>query len=138
MKLNELIDRRSELLAELFLQDLGPKFVARPSTDFGFDFFVGFSNSHGGVNLVTVEVKSRQTTEPTQQLRASTYNLLANSNVPGLVLVIDVKSNRVLYHLVPPARGVLRKQNVTVPLIEVDDAQREYLKRLFSSDEGAP
>lgn len=137
MKLDELIGRRSELLAELFLQDLGPKFVARPSTDFGFDFFVGFQNSRGGVNLVTVEVKSKQTTEPTQQLKASTYNLLANSNVPGLVLVIDVKSNKVLYHLVPPA-GVVKRQSVTVPLIEVDDAQREYLKRLFSSEEGAP
>ena len=46
----QVISRRGELLAELFLQDLHPSFVAKPTADFGYDFFVGFPNTHGGIN----------------------------------------------------------------------------------------
>jgi hypothetical protein len=132
MKLDELIGRRSELIAELFLQDLGPKFVAKTPDDFGFDFIVGFTNRRGGVNVIAVEVKTRQTTLPRQQMKAASYGLLANSNVPGLLLVIDVKSNTVLYHLADPGRAA-SSVNVSVPLIEVDEAQRSKLKLLFAS-----
>jgi hypothetical protein len=52
----ELLRRRGELLAELFLQEMGAEFVARPTTDLGYDFFVGFNNSDGGVNVAAVEV----------------------------------------------------------------------------------
>ncbi len=138
MKLDELMGRRSELLAELFLQDLNPRFVAKAPDDFGFDFIVGFSNRHGGVNVIAVEVKTRQTTMLRQQLRAGSYDLLANSNVPGLLLVIDVKNNTVLYHLIEPGRGRSSKSNVSVTLVEVDDAERSKLKMLFASNEGAP
>jgi len=52
-----LIGRRSELMAELFLQELNPKFLARPTEDFGFDFLVTFKNPKGGLNTYGVEVK---------------------------------------------------------------------------------
>jgi hypothetical protein len=136
MKLDELMGRRSELIAELFLQDLGPKFLAKAPDDFGFDFIVGFTNRRGGINVIAVEVKTRQATLPRQQMKATSYGLLANSNVPGLLLVIDVKSNTVLYHLADPGHAA-SSVNVSVPLIEADEAQRSKLKLLFASYGGA-
>ena len=56
-----MIARRAELLAELFLQELQPLFVAQSTGESGYDFFVGFRNPKGGVNNILVEVKS---TEP--------------------------------------------------------------------------
>jgi hypothetical protein len=138
MKLDEIMGRRSELMAELFLQDLGPRFVAKAPDEFGFDFIVGFTNSRGGVNVIAVEVKTRQTPLARQQMKAKSYDLLANSNVPGLLLVIDVKNNTVLYHLAEPGRTASSTLSVSLPLIEVDEVQRSKLKRLFASDEGAP
>lgn len=138
MKLDELMGRRSELMAELFLQDLGPRFVAKAPNDFGFDFIVGFTNRRGGVNVIAVEVKTKQTSLPRLQMNAKSYDLLANSNVPGLLLVIDVKSNTVLYHFAVPRSTALPSLNVSLPLIEVDEMQRSKLKSLFASDEGAP
>jgi hypothetical protein len=138
MKLDELMGRRSELMAELFLQDLGPRFVAKAPNDFGFDFIVGFTNRRGGVNVIAVEVKTKQTTLPRQQMKAKSYDLLANSNVPGLLLVIDVKSNTVLYHLAVPRRTASSSIIISLPLIEVDETQRSKLKILFASDESAP
>ncbi len=43
-----MFGRRGELITELFLQDLNPSFVAKPSSDFGYDFYVGFQNANGG------------------------------------------------------------------------------------------
>lgn len=134
----ELIERRAALLAQLFLEDLQPKFVAKAPQYFGLDFIVGFDNSRGGVNLVAIEVKSTERMHTRFQLSRKTLDLLGNSNVPGMFLVIDVKSNTVLYYLAPPGRANAELITVTVPLIEVDEKQRVYLRKLFSSDEGAP
>ncbi len=62
------VERRGELLAELFLQDLNPEFVARATGDVGYDFLVGFRNSRGGVNNISGVVK---TTERLVQNRTS-------------------------------------------------------------------
>jgi len=59
-----IIGRRGELIAELFLQDLNPSFVAKPTTDFGYDFFVGFPNSDGGINNYAVQVKATERPVP--------------------------------------------------------------------------
>ncbi|MFG6464025.1 hypothetical protein ACG04Q_20805 [Roseateles sp. DXS20W] len=134
----ELVSRRAELLAQLFLEDLGPKFLSKAPADFGFDFVVGFSNSRGGVNLIAVEVKAGERIQKRIQMKRSAYQLLGHSNVPGLVLVIDVKSNTVLYNLVHPVRPSTAGLMVSLQLVEANDERRDYLRRLFSSDEGAP
>ena len=94
----ENIGRRGELMAELFMEDLGPTFVARTTVDFGYDLFVGFMNSKGGVNITGVQVKA------TERIVTSYYVIdsrlfarLAYSNIPGLLLVADVKQNRLFY-----------------------------------------
>jgi hypothetical protein len=87
-------------MAELFLEDLELAFVARTpvASDFGYDFFVGSPNSKGGINLTAVEVKA------TERVVSSYYVIdsrlfarLAYSNIPGLLLVADVKQNRLFY-----------------------------------------
>ena len=55
-----LVARRGELMAELFLQELEPAFVAQPVTDFAYDFFIGFSKPDGGINTYAVEVKATE------------------------------------------------------------------------------
>ena len=131
----QYVARRAELIVELFLHDLGARIVTGPDcADLGYDFLIGFKNAEGGVNLSAVEVKA--TEKPVSHsypLPRKWYALLAYSNVPSLLLVVDVKKNR-LYHAWPnpdyPTKhegsGVIR-----VPVAEVDDAtKREIRKRL--------
>jgi hypothetical protein len=123
----ELIARRAELLAELFLQDLEPEFVARPTEDFGYDFFAGFRNPRGGVNIVAIEVKSIE--RPTSgfiKIKRTAYTRWVNSNIPVLVLVVNVKEND--YHVAWPDPEVLKQDQesnvVKVPLTKIDDKSR--------------
>jgi hypothetical protein len=45
----QIVARGAELLAELFLQDLGAKLISGPASDADYDFIGGFPNSEGGV-----------------------------------------------------------------------------------------
>jgi len=83
-------------LAELFLQELKPKFLTRPTHDLGFDFLVGFTNSRGGVNTFVVEVKStEQSVLSFFAIDRGLYSRMVNSNVPAFLLIVDVKSNKI-------------------------------------------
>jgi hypothetical protein len=132
----ELIARRGELLAELFLQDLQPEFVARPVEEFGYDFFAGFSNPRGGVNVVAVEVKS--TEQPSNHflvIPKAKYARWANSNIPVLLHVVDVKAND--YFFAWPDPEMLdqhpRSTNVKVPLTALDDHSRGKLRNQLTA-----
>src|ERR1035438_171961 len=93
-----LVGRRSELMAELFLQELEPKFLTRPTLDLGFDFLVGFENQGGGVNTFAVEVKGTENSISSSfSLDKRSYRRLVNSNVPGFLLAVDVKQNKLFY-----------------------------------------
>ncbi len=126
--------RRAELLAELFLQELEPRFVAQATvSDFLYDFFVGFQNPRGGMNTFAVEVKS--TERPVNgefKIPAKVHNLLANSNIPVLLLVIDVKENQ-LYYAWPCDHPDVSSLNETIdiPVIHVDpETKRELIDRM--------
>src|SRR4051812_29344144 len=88
--------RRAELMAELFLQDLGPKLLSRSTMpNAGYDLLAGFPNSAGGINHVAVEVKATERPPGTRfQLPRGTFTQLANLNIPSLLLVADVKQNQ--------------------------------------------
>ena len=94
-----LAGRRGEIMAELFFQELDPLFVSRPTTeDIGYDLLVGFRNEKAGINTIAVEVKStEQLLEPRFSIQRSAFNRLVHSNVPALLLVADVKQNRLYY-----------------------------------------
>jgi hypothetical protein len=127
----DFVARRGELMAELFLQDLGLDFVARPTGDFGYDFFAGISNAKGGINNIAVEVKAtdhvvgNRYSIPRQQ-----YDRWANSNIPVLLLVVDVKENKFYYDWPSPAESALARnsQMVRVHLTEVDDQVKSALR----------
>jgi hypothetical protein len=131
---NHDVDRRGELLAELFLQDLGPEFLARPTFDFGYDLLMGFRNSRGGLNNVAVVVKA---TERPVQARYTVsrrdFERWANSNIPVLLLVVDVKNNR-LFHTWPTpdiARDTGGSGTISIRLTEIDESMKETLRRQF-------
>lgn len=131
----ELIGRRGELMAELFLQELNPFFLARnTSAGFGVDFFIGFQNQKGGLNLVAIEVKA--TERPVKgryQLSRHTYDLLANSNIPGLLLVVDVKENRLFYREIGPIEVDAEQRLITVEVTEANETNRQSLTERLSS-----
>jgi len=129
----EFVGRRGELMAELFLQNLEPFYLARNngSKDIGIDFLVGFLNSEGGLNLIAVEVKA--TEQPTKRLQISkrTHKLLASSNVPGILLIVDVKENRYFYHAPSKVEDESGKNFVTVDLVDVTHMPQELLLKLI-------
>jgi hypothetical protein len=131
--------RRAELLAEVFFEELKPEFVARPPTpDVGYDLLVGFRNEKSGINTFAVEVKStEEPVGPRFPLPRTTFDRLAHSNVPAILLVVDVKRNQ-LYYAWLLANGEKRgTPTVSVPLTELTDATKPVLLRRLQSANGA-
>jgi hypothetical protein len=126
---SQFIARRGDLMAELFLQELGAQFVSRPTTqDVGYDLLVGFLNKKGGTNTFAVQVASTERPPGTRfQLPRRTFDRFANSNIPGLLLVADVKHNRMYYAWLTSGElaGSVR---VSVPLIELDEETNNDLR----------
>jgi hypothetical protein len=130
-----LVARRGELMAELFLQDLEPLSVARPPHDFGYDFLVVFKNSKGGMNTFGVEVKATEKPVPSRfVIDKQTYGYLVNSTIPGLLLVADVKRNKLFYAWPPQLdAGHNGSRSIDVPLVQIDSETRAELhKRLVA------
>ncbi|MGB9030987.1 MAG: DUF4365 domain-containing protein [Acidobacteriaceae bacterium] len=130
MTLVSQIGQRSELLAQLFLQDLKPEILSRPSEDVGFDFLVGFKNSAGGLNMFGIEVKG--TEHPPAgffPLDRRTFLRLAESNVPACLLVADVKQNRLFYSWIGRVAPPVSRRQVSVPVTEINDKTKADLRR---------
>jgi hypothetical protein len=124
-------------MAELFFQELDPVFISRPTTDVGYDLLVGFLNEKGGVNSFAVDVKGTERPPGKRfQLSRRTFDRIANSNIPGLLLVVDVKHNGMYYAWITPKNLNGSGSNVMVPLIEINDATSKELKRELKSFEG--
>lgn len=132
----DYVVRRSELMAELFLQELKPTFLSRPTRDIGLDFLIGFHNARGGINTFGVEVKgTQQPVSSSFALDERSYRRLANSNVPVCLLVVDAKQNRMFYAW--PQRDSDGPRNGTskvhVPVTEIDEKTRtEFLNQMAS------
>lgn len=117
------LGRRGELLAEIFLQGLEPTFLNRPTHDVGYDFFVGFKNSEGGLNTYGVEVKATERAVSSSfVITTHTYRRLISSNFPGLLLVVQVKQNVLFYALPQSDCNVISgNKTVTVPVTEINE-----------------
>ena len=135
----EIVARRAELLAELFLQDLGATFVSDPRSATGYDFIVAFPNGKGGTNFSAIEIKA--TDHPIGHfypVDKKWYTRLAHSNVPSLLLVVDAKQN-LLYHAWLGEGGVKKSNSdartVHVPVVPIDDAVKQQIReRLVGAD----
>ncbi|NET58892.1 MAG: DUF4365 domain-containing protein [Symploca sp. SIO2E6] len=129
----QMVGHRGELMIELFLQDLEPGFVAQSTSDFGYDFFVGFTNADGGINTSAVVAKA--TEQPVSDrycLPKNIYAQLAYSNIPVLLLVANVKENR-LYHawIKPQDSTDGANGTISIPVVEIDqEAQQSIRQRL--------
>jgi len=122
--------RRAELMAELFLQDLRPSFLVQPTFDAGYDFLMGAPNTKGGTNHFVVQVKT--TVAPILgpfRITLKSYVSLAYSNIPAMLLVVDVKNN--LLYFAWPAPGLERTdkaRTISVGLRKVDDSVKSDLR----------
>jgi hypothetical protein len=133
----EIIGRRGELLAELFLQDLQPAFVARSTTDFAYDFFLGFANPYGGINISAVQVKATEhPVEARYRIQRSLYDHLAHSSIPALLLIVDVKQNRLFYAWpdMEVADAQRRVTTITIPVLEIDKKVRQELREQLAGE----
>ena len=109
-------------MIELFLQDLEPAFLAQSTFDVGYDFFVGFINAEGGISTSAVVAKATEQSAPDRYcLPKERYDRLAYSNIPVLLLVANVKDNR-LYHawITPHESKDCANGTVSIPVIEID------------------
>jgi hypothetical protein len=130
---SQFTDRRGQLIAELFLDEMGPEFISRPvEDDVGYDFLVGFPNKKGGINTFAVEVKATER-PPGRRITISTRvrNRLVHSNIPGLLLVADVKQNRLYYAWLTSAHLNGDSGN-SVLLNPVDEKSKSELRAKFA------
>lgn len=127
----QLIERRGELLAEFFLEDFAPAFLARPSADLGYDYLMGLANAEGGMNLAAVQVKATERPVPSRMpMRRDLYDRMAHSNVPVLLLVVDVK-RKLLYYATADSEAHTDDagtSGVVVQLTEVDENVKQELR----------
>lgn len=117
-------------MAEMFLESLEPQFVAQSTNSkLVFDFFIGFLNPNGGINTFAVEVKATgRSIRGTYLLPANIYKILSNSNIPVLLLVVDVKENEFYYSWLSDKPEVSRlKNDVRVPVSKVDKESKSKL-----------
>ncbi len=131
---HHLIERRAELIIELFLQDLAPTYLARSDHDFGYDLLVGFSNPDGGVNTSAVVAKAtEQVVKDSFPFPKIRYDELSHSNIPVLLLVANVKTNQLYYAWLTSLQTKEREgvQTVSIPVNEVDEqAKKSILQQL--------
>lgn len=131
-----LIGRRGELLAELFLTDLGAKVTRFPFD--GPDYLVLLENKEKGLQLMTVEVKAIERPLP-EKFAANTriVEWAAKSNIPLLLLVVDVKQNKLgCAWLDEVARELPRRagsQQVSVPLKDAVKERDSILEHVRST-----
>lgn len=75
-----------------------------------------------------VEVKAtEQLATQRWSLKRSQYALLSESNVPALILVVDVKRSRYFYALANQSLAIGKGESVSFDIIEVDDKERTAL-----------
>jgi len=128
----DMIKRRGELLTELFLQDMNPSFVAKPTFGLGYDFLIGFPNTSGGINNCAVRVEATERPVPSRfPTDAKKCSLLAHSNIPALLIVADVKQNRLFHARLTPevTEGSGGVHKVRIPVTELSDLAKEELRR---------
>ncbi len=109
----------------------------RQPKDVGYDLLVAFANEKAGTSTFAVEVKSTQQPLGSHfSIQRSIYDHLAHSNVPGLLLFVDVKRSRLYYAWLKPSEKKGHGDTVSVPLVEINETTKEELKRQFQRANG--
>ncbi len=140
---DNIIQRRGELIAELFLEEFNPKQLSKPDFNAGYDYLVGFSNIGGGINLYPVLVKSTDKPldpdQPSFPVSIEEFNRLAKSNFRAFILVIDVKRNKIYQSWISFDNQVdIAGDVIDFPVQEVDEGLRKRLQKEFPTRSHAP
>jgi hypothetical protein len=129
---SEFVERRAEIMVELFLRELDPAFIAQPSRDIGFDYMVSFPSRRGSSNTFGVAIKV--TTEHDAHRFAvskRTYNQLAHSNLSAFLLVADVKRNKLYFGFPPKIDTRKTGPAIDIPLTQINaQTTKDLYKRL--------
>jgi hypothetical protein len=130
---SEFAARRAELMAELFLQELDPVFVSRPTTeDLGYDLLVGFANEKAGTNTFSVQVSATEQELGSRfPIQRDVFNRMIHSNIPALLLVADVKRNRMYYAWLKSAdaQAGVDRDVVSIPIFVIDPNTKKSLRK---------
>lgn len=95
------IEQRATILAEFFLRDLNPKFLAQASFQGSvWEYMAAFQGKEGKLINIAVEVKSTEAPISSEHIFPGPVNWMdrVNSNLPILVLVVDVKTNSLAWN----------------------------------------
>jgi len=92
------------------------------------------------MNLAAVQVEATERPVPSRMpISRKMYDRMAHSNVPVLLLVVDVKRNLLYYADSAAHADDAESDGVVVQLTEVDEsAKKELRARLCGLPEGAP
>jgi hypothetical protein len=91
---------RSELLAEEFLKKLKPSPLLRAPAETPFDFLATFRKPGGMTRTVAVEVMATENAVESPlkvNMSVAKATQMRHSNIPVLLLVVDVKRSRVFH-----------------------------------------
>lgn len=132
----EMISRRAELLAEMFLEELGAKVTNSPSLM--ADYLAFFESAPESVQIVAIQVEAIETPLPDVfPLKTSILNRAAGFNVPTLLLVIDVKLKRIAFawldEIARTPERTAKKSEVLIPLKDAEVCREEIQERLLAS-----
>jgi Holliday junction resolvase-like predicted endonuclease len=142
------VGERAELLARLFLQDLGAAVWATVQDEKNgpFDAIATFFTDDEKTRITAIEVKATEQPVGEEfhfQASLKSIRALQHSNVPVLFLVVDVKHNQVYYGWARDVRYDLVKgkgsQTVrcTLPVVAAPERRNELLNAILSQPDVA-
>lgn len=136
--LAKLVERRGELITELFLDELQPgAIVAQPSNrDVGYDFLVNAKNRLGGINTYAVQYEATdQPISATYRVTRDLFDRMTYSNIPMLFLVVDVKRNEIYYALLESDKTSRQSKlrHVPIELKRIDETETVRLRKRLAS-----
>lgn len=128
------VARRGELLAEEFLLDLQPdNIVANPSEGAPVDFVAFFTTRDHIPVTIGVTVKATQKEiNGNYSLAADQARRLLHSNLPVLIVVIDVKANEIYFNWIRDAIPLEKQADLGVRqvLLHLRKSSEEERRRL--------
>jgi hypothetical protein len=139
------IHQRAELMAQLFLQEIGASvWTTAGGPDGPFDSIAAFLTDDQKLRISAIEVKA--TEQPVGkvfhfQARPKPIRALQHSNVPVLFLVADVKRNELCYGWASDIRydasDAKGSQTVrcTLPVVRAADGKEQLVKTILSQPE---
>ena len=132
------ITRRGELLSQELLFQLAPKqaIYTGDDDDSDVDYIALFAKADSGLITIAMTVKpTEEEIKGVYPVKVSELNKLKNSNIPVLILVIDVKRNQYFFNWVSELAQFNESdtlnidQFITIPLRHGTAAEIQKLKQ---------